>query len=72
MKTERFIVYNMKCNGCVNIVKNGLIELEGISEVYVDLTKSEVTVNYSSDKLSREIIEKHLGTLGYPVNKENK
>ena len=72
MKTERFIVYNMKCMGCVNIVKNGLSQMEGISEVYIDQAKSEVTVNYLSDKLTRDEIARKLGILGYPVNQDNK
>lgn len=71
MKTQRFIVYNMKCNGCVNMVKTGLSQMDGISEVYIDLSKAEVTVNYSSEKVTPEEIEKKLGQLGYPVNKEN-
>jgi copper chaperone CopZ len=71
MKTERFVVHNMKCNGCVNMVKTGLSQMEGISEVYIDLTKAEVTVNYLSEKVKPQEIEKQLGNLGYPVNKGN-
>lgn len=67
MKTDRFIVNNMKCMGCVNIVKTGLTQMEGISEVYIDLSKSEVTVNYNTSKVSHDEIAKKLATLGYPV-----
>jgi copper chaperone CopZ len=67
MKTERFIVNNMKCMGCVNILKTGLSQTEGVSEVYIDLAKSEVTVNYTSDKVSHEVLVKKMETLGYPV-----
>ena len=68
METKRFIVYNMKCMGCVNIVKNGLSQIEGISEVYIDQAKSEITVNFLTDKVTSEAIAKRLGDLGYPVN----
>lgn len=71
MKTERFIVFNMKCQGCVNMIKTGLSQMDGVSEIYIDLTKSEVTVNYLSEKVSSKDIEKQLGLLGYPVNKGN-
>jgi len=67
MKTERFIVNNMKCMGCVNVVKTGLSQIDGVSEVYIDLTKSEVTVNYTSDKVKHDDIVEKLATLGYPV-----
>jgi len=67
MKTERFIVNNMKCMGCVNTVKTGLSQIEGVSEVYIDLSKSEVTVNYLSEKVKHDDIVKKLQTLGYPV-----
>ena len=57
----------MKCMGCVNNVKTGVSQMEGVSEVYIDLTKAEVTVNYNSDKLSHDEIVKKLATLGYPI-----
>ena len=69
MKTERFIVNNMKCMGCVNIVKTGLSQMEGISEVFIDITKSEVTINYTAEKVKHDDIVKKLETLGYPVKK---
>ena len=67
MKTERFIVNNMKCMGCVNVVKTGLSQMDGVLEVYIDITKSEVTVNYTSDRVKQDDIIKKLATLGYPV-----
>jgi copper chaperone len=67
MKTEKFIVNNMKCMGCVNNVKTGLIQLDGVTEVYIDLSKSEVTVNYLAEKLKSEDIVKKLNAIGYPV-----
>jgi len=67
MKTERFIVTNMKCSGCVNTVKTELSLMDGISEVYVDLSKMEVTVNYSEEKLSSKDIIRKLTNIGYPL-----
>ena len=67
MKTERFTVNNMKCQGCVNMVKTGLSLMDGVSEVYIDLSKSEVTINYMSDKISHEDLVKKMELLGYPV-----
>ncbi|HCT30334.1 MAG TPA: hypothetical protein DIW31_06295 [Bacteroidales bacterium] len=67
MNTDRFIVANMKCNGCANIIKTELSRVDGISEIYIDLTKSEVIVNYASEKLTTNDIAKTLGNIGYPV-----
>ena len=67
MKTERFIVNNMKCMGCVNNVKTGVSQMEGVSEVYIDLSKAEVTVNYNSDKVTHNEIVNKLAIIGYPV-----
>ncbi len=67
MKTDRFVVENMKCMGCVNIIKNELSQTDGISEVYIDQSKSEVTVNYLSEKLNYNDIARKLGSIGYPV-----
>lgn len=67
MMTEKLIVSNMKCMGCANAVKNGVSSVKGVEQVYVDLSKSEVTVNYQGEiQTLKEIVEK-LGTLGYPV-----
>lgn len=71
MNTNRFIVANMKCNGCANIIKTELSRVDGISEIYIDLSKSEVIVNYSPDKLTPKDIAKTLGTIGYPVESQS-
>jgi copper chaperone CopZ len=41
--------------------------MDGISEVYVDLSKMEVTVNYSEEKLSSKDIIRKLTNIGYPL-----
>ncbi len=71
MNTNRFIVANMKCSGCANIIKNELSSTEGISEIYIDITKSEVIVNYNSEVLSAKDIARKLGTIGYPVESQS-
>lgn len=67
MNTDRFIVANMKCNGCANIIKTELSRVDGVSEIYIDLSKSEVTVNYDPSKTNTKDIARTLGVIGYPV-----
>jgi len=67
MRTERLIVNNMKCMGCVNAVKTSVSTIHGVTGVYVDLSKNEVTVNFDDDdNILKEIIKK-LDIVGYPV-----
>lgn len=71
MNTNRFIVANMKCNGCANIIKTELSSTNGISEIYIDITKSEVIVNYNPEVLSTNDIARKLGNIGYPVESQS-
>ncbi len=67
MRTEHLIVNNMKCMGCVNVVKTSISTVPGVTGVYVDLSKNEVTVNFGDDEnILKEIIKK-LDIIGYPV-----
>ncbi|BDX39393.1 hypothetical protein CYCD_27480 [Tenuifilaceae bacterium CYCD] len=66
MKTEKLIVSNMKCMGCVNAVKTGLSSIQGVSNVEVDLATATVTATYDDDSVKSTIIKK-LDILGYPA-----
>jgi len=61
----------MKCSGCSNIIKNELNNTNGISEIYIDITKSEVIVNFNPDEISTKEIARKLGTIGYPVESQS-
>ncbi|RUA07062.1 MAG: heavy metal transporter [Flavobacteriia bacterium] len=64
MKTTIEIV-NLKCNGCVNTVKKGLLNLDGIDEVDVDLDNSKVIVPTKDEKIL-ELVKEKLSKMGYP------
>lgn len=66
MKTEKLIVSNMKCMGCVNAIKNGISTIQGVTGVEVDLPTSTVTVTYNDESVKNTILKK-LEILGYPV-----
>ncbi|MGE0078032.1 MAG: heavy-metal-associated domain-containing protein [Bacteroidales bacterium] len=66
MKTEKLIVNNMKCMGCVNAVKTGLSSIQGVSNVEVDLATATVNVTYEDDSVKSTILKK-LDILGYPA-----
>lgn len=63
MKTIEIL--NLKCGGCVNTVKKGLLSIDGINEVEVDLENSKVMVPTENEQLLIQVKEK-LSKMGYP------
>jgi copper chaperone len=64
MATERFVVANVKCQGCVSTIREGLLSLDGVATVEVDIATREVTVE--GQALSRRNLSETLRALGYP------
>jgi copper chaperone CopZ len=63
MKTIEIL--NLKCGGCVNTVKKGLLSVDGIDEVEVDLENSKVMVPTEDEQVLIQVKEK-LSKMGYP------
>lgn len=64
MQMEKFQVKNVKCGGCVNTIRQGLMSMAGVKAVDVVIQGGEVTV--SGEDLKREVLAQKLGQLGYP------
>ena len=62
--TTEIKIENLKCGGCAATIKKGLLALNSVSEVIVDLEKSLVSV-VSADE-NGIIIKEKLSKLGYP------
>ncbi len=58
-------ILNLKCGGCANSIKKGILTIEGVEEVLVDLETSKVTVNTVDESLILKVKEK-LSSMGYP------
>lgn len=65
MQTTIIEIVNLKCNGCVNTVKKGVLDIKGIHNVEVDLENSKVTVPTADEELIAAVKAK-LSKLGYP------
>ena len=63
MKTIEIL--NLKCGGCVNTVKKGLLSIDGINEVEVDLENSKVLIPTEDEQVLIQVKEK-LSKMGYP------
>lgn len=65
MKTEKIIVENLKCGGCINTIQNKLMAIEGVKKVTANKDNSEVIIE-ADDVVSREILSGSLKSAGYP------
>lgn len=63
MKAE-IQIENLKCGGCAATIKKGILSLENIKEVEVDVEKSLVSVVVENNNL--ELVKEKLSKLGYP------
>jgi copper chaperone len=66
MKSEKLIVANIKCSGCVNTIVEKISAMEGVDHVNVDQADQSVTVFFEGD-LKREFFTKRLAEIGYPA-----
>ena len=64
MQMERFEVMNVKCGGCANTIRDGLLGVTGVQEVTVEIQRGKVAV--SGEDLDREALADKLRQLGYP------
>ena len=58
-------IVNLKCGGCANSVKKGLLSIDGIENIEVNVEIGEV----SFDTVSKELVSKvkqKLAGMGYP------
>jgi copper chaperone CopZ len=58
-------IVNLKCHGCVNTVKKGILSLNGINDVDINLEKSKITVP-TIDEIVLENVKEKLSKMGYP------
>jgi len=59
-------IKGMSCAHCVMHVKEALMEIEGITEVEVDLEKNTATI-LSNEEIKKEIIVEAIENVGYQV-----
>lgn len=63
---ESLQVENVKCGGCVESIKNGLVGLEGIEVKNIDIPTGKLEFESNGQTPLNEVKEK-LDSLGYPV-----
>lgn len=62
-----FNVENIKCGGCANSIQSKIKEIDGVSDVDVDIENGVVDIKVSNeDESTRELLGKKLHDMGYP------
>ncbi len=67
MKTIKLSVSGMSCNHCVMHVNNALKELDGVSDVKVDLAGKSAEVTYDESKVDKSKMAEAVKEAGYTV-----
>ena len=57
-------VENIKCHGCANSIKNGLLKIKGVEDVDVRIDQGIIDVN--GKDIDRDKIVSRLHSMGYP------
>ena len=65
MQTQQLSVQNIKCGGCTSSIEQGLLELDGVTSVSVQIDGGLVSV--MGEQLDQMAIETRLAELGFPV-----
>lgn len=67
MENTTLNIKGMTCNHCKSAVQNALTELDGVSEVNVDVEKGKADVSYNSSKVSVSDMNEAVEEQGYDV-----
>ncbi len=68
---NRITIQNLKCGGCAATIKRKLEQLDGVSNVQVEVESDEVAFELDSNHLTDKVRES-LKVMGYPsIDDEN-
>lgn len=62
--TTTIQIENLKCGGCAATIKKGILGIDSVSDVEVNVETSEVKVSHADNIVDR--IKEKLSKLGYP------
>jgi len=63
METKIYIE-NLKCGGCASTIKKGVLSVDGVSDINVNVDESIVEVTTSGDAITA--VKEKLSKMGYP------
>lgn len=68
MKHVEMKIEGMKCEGCVNRIKNALSKVKGIQNCDISLENKTIKLDIKNDKVLQEVITK-IENLDFTVSK---
>lgn len=68
MKNIELNIEGMRCEGCVNRIKNALSTIKGIDSFDLSLEDKKLTLSLKKEKIIDEVIKK-IKTLGFGITK---
>lgn len=71
MKKVKFTVSGINCESCVAKIKNGLVNIAGVTSIDVDKEAQEIFVS-GEDSFSNMQIKTALGEFSFPVSSMKK
>ena len=63
METKIYIE-NLKCGGCAATIKKGILTVEGVTDITVNVDESLVEVSTQNDEI--KAVKEKLSKMGYP------
>jgi copper chaperone len=67
MEKVVFKVQGMSCTGCVNTVRNVLMEKAGVVAVDVDLAGGSVAIDFDPQRIGHDVLKSAIVNAGYEV-----
>ncbi|WP_099191859.1 urease accessory protein UreH domain-containing protein [Tepidibacter mesophilus] len=67
MKVIKLYVDGMVCNSCENIIRDALLEVDGVSNINVVFKNSNVEISYNENKVSEKTLKQIIENEGYEV-----
>ena len=71
MKQVSIPIENLKCHGCAATIKKGLLKIEGVESLNVDVENSKVDVSFEGTAEDIDTIKAKLAQMGYPESGNN-
>ncbi len=65
---NKIYVQNLKCGGCANTITNKLTDIEGVSNISINVEESLITLN--CNEIILEKVKETLKKAGYPEDGE--
>lgn len=64
-KRETYLVEGMTCSGCERTISKVVSNIEGVASAKADLSKSTVSVEYDTSKVTLDRIKDAITKVGY-------